>query len=842
MATGKSRGNKRSSGGSCSSTLTMVVLVTVCALGLWMLTSSSTPSSKTTPMNISDNVLYDTDRRANLNRKMPIDATQDKLVDLSSNSSTYGDNGGDLPIDVVQHDDELRTRNDLDMNQEMGQNSKVDENENKEENTSTNIVDDDAESLNDSDMGKQEAELHQEEAKEEQDIDISTVTEDNANGSKETTSIKKHNYKTRNSEVFEESTIADDQQSDTENQEDKQTEHIRDLEDNQERETNDQEPEKEMEDKQEEQENEDDGPVKSHSIAAETKAQVEDREARDLRNKMEQAKIESTIDNTTIHIKASNVGNSTIIKGVTSGNRTSNNWELCNVTAGTDYIPCLDNEITVTNLHHRYQTRHCPDEPPMCLVPLPKGYKTPIPWPQSRDKIWLQNVPNNALSNLNGHQNWVKVTGEFITFPRGALHYIDFLQEAVPEIAWGNHTRVVLDVGCGVASFGGYLFNKDVLSLTFASKDDQESQIQFALERGIPAISAIMGTQRLPFPSKVFDLVHCVRCRVPWHEDGGIHLLEVNRVLRPGGYFIWSATPVYQTLEQDIQIWKEMSALTVAMCWELVTIKKDKRNVIGVAIYRKPDSNECYNLRKKKHPPMCKHEDDSNASWYIPLQTCMHEIPMDETERGSHWPERWPERVQKPPYWLNKSQLGIYGKPTPDDFKEDYRHWKRVISKSYMGNLGINWLNIRNVMDMRAAYGGFAAALKDLKLWVLNVVNIDSPDTLPIIFERGLIGMYHDWCESFNTYPRTYDLLHADHLFSKLKNRCKIKGVVVEIDRILRPGGSLIARDESSMIREMQVLLKSLHWEVNLTFVSKQEGIISGRKSMWRPSTYVTPL
>jgi hypothetical protein len=31
--------------------------------------------------------------------------------------------------------------------------------------------------------------------------------------------------------------------------------------------------------------------------------------------------------------------------------------------------------------------------------------------------------------------------------------------------------------------------------------------------------------------------------------------------------------------------------------------------------------------------------------------------------------------------------------------------------------------------------------------------------------------MYHDWCESFSTYPRTYDLVHADHLFSKLKSR-----------------------------------------------------------------------
>lgn len=37
---------------------------------------------------------------------------------------------------------------------------------------------------------------------------------------------------------------------------------------------------------------------------------------------------------------------------------------------------------------------------------------------------------------------------------------------------------------------------------------------------------------------------------------GGMLLLELNRVLRPGGYFVWSATPVYQTLEEDVEIWK----------------------------------------------------------------------------------------------------------------------------------------------------------------------------------------------------------------------------------------------------------------------------------------------
>lgn len=86
----------------------------------------------------------------------------------------------------------------------------------------------------------------------------------------------------------------------------------------------------------------------------------------------------------------------------------------------------------------------------------------------------------------------------------------------------------------------------------------------------------------------------------------------------------------------------------------------------------------------------------------------------------------------------------------------------------------IAWLFFRNACR-------FAAALKDLKVWVMNVVPVDSRDTLPIIYERGLIGIYHDWCESFSTYPRSYDLLHADHLFSVLKKRYVIQHFVFVI-------------------------------------------------------------
>ncbi|KAL5057070.1 hypothetical protein RYX36_028674 [Vicia faba] len=134
-------------------------------------------------------------------------------------------------------------------------------------------------------------------------------------------------------------------------------------------------------------------------------------------------------------------------------------------------------------------------------------------------------------------------------------------------IAWGKHTRVILDVGCGVESFGGYLFERDVIAMSLAPKDEHEAQGQFALERGIPTISAVMGSQRLPFPNGVFDLIHYAQCRVPWHVEGGKLLLELNRVLRPDGYFAWSATPVYQKFEEDVEMWKgKITYYIISLC------------------------------------------------------------------------------------------------------------------------------------------------------------------------------------------------------------------------------------------------------------------------------------
>uniref|UniRef100_K3XF50 Methyltransferase n=1 Tax=Setaria italica TaxID=4555 RepID=K3XF50_SETIT len=509
-------------------------------------------------------------------------------------------------------------------------------------------------------------------------------------------------------------------------------------------------------------------------------------------------------------------------------------WELCEVGKGVvaaDYIPCLDNVKAIKALkslrHMEHRERHCPEPRPRCLVPLPDRYRRPVPWPLSRDMIWYNNVPHPKLVEYKKDQNWVRKSGNYFVFPGGGTQfkngvaaYIRFIEQILPNIQWGVHTRTVLDVGCGVASFGGYLLDRNVITMSLAPKDEHEAQIQFALERGIPAFLAVIGTQKLPFPDNSFDVIHCARCGKP--------LLELNRVLRPGGYYIWSATPVYRKDQRDVDDWNAMVSLTKSICWRTVVRSRDI-NKIGVVIYQKSISNSCYLKRKNNEPPMCSETDGSRSPWYTPLDSCL--FPAVSSSGGENsWPISWPERLtMKHSTTSNNSSIQF----SQERVDSDTDHWKDLVSEVYLNEFAVNWSSVRNVMDMNAGFGGFAASLIHQPLWVMNVVPVDQPDTLPIIFNRGLIGVYHDWCESFNTYPRTYDLLHMSYLLGPLTRRCHIIEVAAEIDRILRPGRWFVLQDTIEVIRKMEPVLRSLHYR---TTIVKQQFLVAA-KGFWRPGS-----
>lgn len=56
--------------------------------------------------------------------------------------------------------------------------------------------------------------------------------------------------------------------------------------------------------------------------------------------------------------------------------------------------------------------------------------------------------------------------------------------------------------------------------------------------------------------------------------------------------------------------------------------------------------------------------------------------------------------------WLSEKDIGIYGKVVFEDFCVDIEYWNNVVNKIYLIGFGMDWIIIRNVMDMRVGYGG----------------------------------------------------------------------------------------------------------------------------------------
>lgn len=54
---------------------------------------------------------------------------------------------------------------------------------------------------------------------------------------------------------------------------------------------------------------------------------------------------------------------------------------------------------------------------------------------------------------------------------------------------------------------------------------------------------------------------------------------------------------------------------------------------------------------------------------------------------------------------------------------------------------------LRNVLDMNARFGGFNSALLESgkDVWVMNTVPTTGSNHLPLIVDRGFIGVLHDW-------------------------------------------------------------------------------------------------
>ncbi|XP_027917653.1 probable methyltransferase PMT14 [Vigna unguiculata] len=516
-----------------------------------------------------------------------------------------------------------------------------------------------------------------------------------------------------------------------------------------------------------------------------------------------------------------------------------------------DYTPCQeqDRAMTFPRENMIYRERHCPaeNEKLRCLIPAPEGYTTPFPWPKSRDFAYYANVPYKSLTVEKAVQNWVQFQGNVFKFPgggtmfpQGADAYIDELASVIP-IADGS-VRTALDTGCGVASWGAYLLKRNVLAMSFAPKDNHEAQVQFALERGVPAVIGVLGSIRLPYPSRAFDMAQCSRCLIPWTSNEGMYLMEVDRVLRPGGYWILSGPPInwktyYQTWKRSKEDLKaeqtKIEELAESLCWEKKYEKGD------IAIWRKKINAESC---KRKSSNLC---DLANADdvWYQKMETCKTPLPEvnNKNEVAGGELKKFPARLfAVPPRIAQGNVAGV----TAKSYQEDNKSWKKHVNAYKRINQLIGTTRYRNVMDMNAGLGGFAAALDSQKSWVMNVVPTIAENTLGVVYERGLIGIYHDWCEGFSTYPRTYDLIHANGLFSLYRGKCNLEDILLEMDRILRPEGAIIIRDEVDVLNKVKKIVGGMRWDAKM--VDHEDGplvpekILVAVKQYWVATTKKT--
>ncbi|PON50838.1 hypothetical protein PanWU01x14_220750 [Parasponia andersonii] len=297
----------------------------------------------------------------------------------------------------------------------------------------------------------------------------------------------------------------------------------------------------------------------------------------------------------------------------------------------SEYTPCEDAKRSLRFSRDRliYRERHCPGKSELlkCRVPAPYGYRNPFTWPKSRDLAWYANVPHKELTVEKAVQNWIRFEGDRFRFPgggtmfpNGADAYIDDIGELI-NLKDGS-IRTAIDTGCGVASWGAYLLSRNILTMSFAPRDTHEAQVQFALERGVPALIGVLASKRLPYPSRAFDMAHCSRCLIPWGQYDGIYLTEVDRVLRPGGYWILSGPPIHwkkhwkgwERTKEDLNSEQgTIEDVAKSLCWTKLVEKGD------IAIWQKPINHLSCKLKHNagENPPLCNADQDPDKAWFV---------------------------------------------------------------------------------------------------------------------------------------------------------------------------------------------------------------------------------
>ncbi|KAH9605626.1 hypothetical protein KSS87_002678, partial [Heliosperma pusillum] len=286
-----------------------------------------------------------------------------------------------------------------------------------------------------------------------------------------------------------------------------------------------------------------------------------------------------------------------------------------------------------------------------CLISSPLNYRNPLRWPTGRDVIWVANVKISAqevLSSGSLTKRMMMLDDEQISFRSDSLtsdNIEDYSHQVAEMIGLRSSSnfvqagvRNILDIDCGFGTFGAHLFSKQLLTMCIAPYELSGSQVQLTLERGLPAMISSFTIKQLPFPSLSYDMVHCARCAIDWDIKDGLYFIEVDRVLRPGGYFVWTSPITNARNKVNQKRWNLVNSFTKSLCWELLSQQEE------TVVWKKTAKRGCYFSRKSgTMPAVCSKGLDIDSPYYRPLQTCISGTRSPRwvsVEERSTWPSR----------------------------------------------------------------------------------------------------------------------------------------------------------------------------------------------------------
>nr|GEY11576.1 probable methyltransferase PMT5 [Tanacetum cinerariifolium] len=498
------------------------------------------------------------------------------------------------------------------------------------------------------------------------------------------------------------------------------------------------------------------------------------------------------------------------------------------------YVPCynVSGNVLAGFKDGEEFDRHCEGlsrDEMYCLVRAPRDYRSPLSWPVGRDVIWNANVKiskDQFLSSGSMTKRLMLLEENQISFHSDDDMIFDGVKDHSRQVAemigLGRDAefrqagvRTVLDIGCGFGSFGAHLLSLKVMAVCMAAYELSGSQVQLSLERGLPAVIGNFISRKLPFPSLSYDMVHCAQCGVLWDKKDGMLLIEADRILKPGGYFVLHETSLTTHKGSLVNPIEEFAQ---KICWTLIAQKEE------TFIWQKTADAQCYSSSKQGAIPPCKEERDDIQSYYQPLASCVVGTAS----------KRWvPIQNRSSDSQISPAELEIHG-VQQEEFYEDLESSRSAVKNFWSLLTPLIFSDhpkrpgdedplppynmIRNVMDMNARYGGLSSAFLESgkSAWVMNVVPVGARNSLPLILDQGFTGILHDWCQPFPTYPRTYDMLHANGLLSEISEGCSITNLLLEMDRILRPEGWVVLSDKLGPIEDARMIATQIRWEARV--------------------------